>query len=405
MATPRRTVSRGVGPLRRLLQEQTFDVRHLDLEGFRRWLEAHLDRWRRDPVFSQRLRIRDLRRATPRVIELERELRRATAADEASPSFRRLSDLEQGLTGADRAVAGLSEALEQAPAERRPGLEAKLADFLTRREALQRDLETATLASPERQQLRRLADEWTRLRADAGLDREEARLAELLRGRGRRSGHSGESFERTALALTRRLIVPHLIRGGESGRVLLLRGVTLGSARVELDQLVVRAPAAQERPVEVLAAVEVKRNINDLAAGFLNRRQDLAWLSGDASGYDPALYRTTTFAAGHFDRPATHEQDGERFLFTPESFRLFRGGRPGLTQRRLYLITRKGPMWGLSGAALSRVSYRLSTAADEPLDRLLEWCRSLAQPVEAPDVIAAHAESPRSARQILLLGP
>ena len=55
-------VRRGIRALRRLLHEQTFDLRSLDLEGFRGWLDRQLVRWREDPVFLQRARIRDLRR-------------------------------------------------------------------------------------------------------------------------------------------------------------------------------------------------------------------------------------------------------------------------------------------------------------------------------------------------------
>src|SRR5205085_9755144 len=134
--------------------------------------------------------------------------------------------------------------------------------------------------------------------------------------------------EHRALALTERHILPDLLRaradGASDRRVRILRRVTLGAARVEFDQLVVRVPAAAGRPVQVLAAVEVKKNINDLAHGFRLRQENLAWLTGDAGGYDPALYRTGHFRSGHFDRPAEHREGGDAFLFAPGSFRRFR---------------------------------------------------------------------------------
>ena len=80
------------------------------------------------------------------------------------------------------------------------------------------------------------------------------------------------------------------------------RGVTLGAAGTELDQVIVRLPSRAERPVEVLAVVEVKRNLNDLAHGFRRRQDDLAWLTGHTANYDPRRYRTRQFPTGHFDK-------------------------------------------------------------------------------------------------------
>jgi len=80
MNTPRK-VTRGANQLRRLLEERTFDLRSLDLEGFRRWLDVHLPRWQRHSDFVQRARIRDLRRAHPQLRTLEEERRRLVRED------------------------------------------------------------------------------------------------------------------------------------------------------------------------------------------------------------------------------------------------------------------------------------------------------------------------------------
>jgi hypothetical protein len=42
--TPPADITRGVQALHQLLLAQTFDLRHLDVAGFRRWLDAHLAR-------------------------------------------------------------------------------------------------------------------------------------------------------------------------------------------------------------------------------------------------------------------------------------------------------------------------------------------------------------------------
>jgi hypothetical protein len=405
-------VARGAAELRRLLDERTLDLRTLDVGGFRRWLERHLVRWARDPAFVQRTHIREIRRARPRLRDLEAELRRAMAADRASPLWERLHRTERGLTGAGRAVAGLEGALERAAPEKRAALRLKLDGFRARRAVLEREMEELVRTSGERRALLRLEAELAGLRGEAGLDAQEARLRELLRERGRVSGRGGAAFEDLAAALTRRHVVPELAGGGpDAGEVRVLRGVTLGAARMELDQLLVRPAPRPGEPVEVLALVEVKRRADDLAHGFRMRQENLAWLTGDEAGYDPAAYRTRGFPAGRFDRAAAHTGDGEVHVLGPGSFRRFRRDpATGLFLDGLYLVTRDGPVWGLGSAALARVAHRAATderwdpASDVYLAGLLEWCRSLACAVETPDVLRTYAATEARARQVLVVG-
>ena len=64
------------------------------------------------------------------------------------------------------------------------------------------------------------------------------------------------------------------------------------------------------------------------------------------------------------------------------------------------LVTRAGPIWGMSGATLSRLSAAVST--DETWDpndvaylgRLFDWAKSLAGPVETPEILLAYADRP-----------
>lgn len=404
--SPPASVIRGDAELRRLLETQTFDLRRLDVGGFRRWLDRHAAHWHSDPVFVQRCRIRDLRRAHPQLLVLERQRRRAVAADEASPHGERLGTLEQERWDTDRAIAGLRAALEPADAAKAPSLRSKLAAFQDRREEMQAEWDRLVQASPERQAVLRIDAELRPLRAAIGLDAEEAVLKQLQQQPGRHAGRAGDTFEELARALTREHILPEL-----PPDLCLLRGVTLAAARVEFDQLVVRRPTDAGQPVEVLAAVEVKRNINDLAHGFRLRQENLAWLTGDAAGYDPQMYRTGRFRAGHFDRDAVHVQENETFLFRRESFSRFRhdaGIVPFLDG--LYFIVRVGTMWGVSGAALARIRSRVSTDErwqpddDAYLDRLLRWCQSLAAPVETPDVLRLVAAPPERARRVIVVG-
>lgn len=404
-------VARGAAELNRLLDERTLDLRTLGVGGFRRWLERHLARWERDPVFVQRAAIREIRRAHPRLRGLEAELRAAEDADRDSPLGERLRRTERELAGGDRAVAGLGGALDGAAPEKRPAIRHKLDGFRARQAGLRREMEELVNASGERRALLRLGAELAALRAEAGLDAQEARLRELLRERGRVSGRGGAAFEEVAAELTRRLLVPELPLGGPGGEVQVLRGVTLGAARMELDLLLVRAAPGPAEPVEVLALVEVKRGVNDLAHGFRMRQENLAWLVGDQAGPDPAAYRTRSFPTGRFDRAAAHPADGVAHTLGPGSFRRFRRDpATGLFLDGLYLVTRDGPLWGLGSAALARVAHRAATderwdpASDAYLAGLLEWCRSLACAVETPDVLRTYAATDARARQVLVVG-
>jgi hypothetical protein len=405
--------TRGVRPLCRLLRDNTFDLRGLDLAGFRRWLDAHLARWRNDPVFAQRARIRGLRRANPRLRALEQEHRRAAVAEAATPQSPRLRQLEQELADTGKALSGLTAALQRAAPQKRPALRQKLGVFQARQRTLRHEQAELVQSSPQRQHLLQVHAELQQLRSAVGLDQEEVCLERLLKLHGRRSGHSGESFERRALGLTETCIVADLLRGskatGALHRLRVLRGVTLGAARTEFDQLVVRLPRRDKEAVEVLGVVEVKRNINDLAHGFQRRQENLAWLTGDAGGYDPGLYRTKHFRSGHFDQEAVHQQQGESFLFGPGSFRRFRRDPAArVFLDRLYFVTRPGTLWGVSAAALGRVSFRVATDerwdpdSDSYLGKLLHWCRSLAGPVETPDVLRMYTSTPRRGRQVIL---
>jgi hypothetical protein len=407
--SPPPETARGVRALRRLLREQTCDLRGLDLPGFRRWLDRQSAHWQSDPVFLQRARIRDLRRAHPALHPLEKEHRRAAAAEASSAHSLRLRRLEQELIGAARAVSGLTAALQRATPAQRAALGQKLDAFRARQLALQEEQQGLIGSSPQRQTLLRTEAELQQLRAAVGLDREEARLDELLKAQGRRSGHSGETFEQRALQLTENYLLPNLLRGGAAARRLrVLRGVTLGAARTEL---VVRLPRTSGRPVEALAVVEVKRNLNDLAHGFRRRQENLAWLTGAGDGYDPGLYRTGHFRTGHFDREAVHPQDGETYLFAPGSFGRFRRATAtGFFLDRLYLISRAGMMWGVSTAGLAQISFRVATDerwepdSDSYLRGLLRWCQSLTRTIEAPDVLRMYAATPGRGRQVLLAG-
>src|SRR5262249_9509056 len=243
--------------LRRRLDEMTLDLRTLDLAGFRVWLDRQMARWQTEPVFVQRTRIRDLRRAHPEVRRLDEEYRHATEAATASPAGRRIAVLDKRLYNAELAIVGLDAALRDAPPEKQAALAAKRAGFVAKRQRLSEKRAALVESSPEQHELIRVAAEVRQLWESIGLDREHARLAELLTRIGRKSGQAGAKFEQLAQTLAQQHILADL--GG--GSIHLLHKVRLGAAGVELDLVFVRRRGGLEDPVDVLAVVEVKRNI------------------------------------------------------------------------------------------------------------------------------------------------
>jgi hypothetical protein len=214
---PTARIIRSASELRRLLQEQTSDIRSLDVDGFHTWLARHEARWQSDPVFIQRARIRDLRKAHPELVALERRHRQAVGEDEASPQFPRLEWLEQALIDTRKAISGLTAALGDASPERQPVLQEKLRVFLTQENSLVEEQGQLIAASHQRQSRLRIQAELQRLRMAIGLDREDAALQRLLKEQGRRAGKAGESFEDLALLITQQTILSDLLSLGCAG--------------------------------------------------------------------------------------------------------------------------------------------------------------------------------------------
>eukprot|EP01116_Phalansterium_solitarium_P014620 TRINITY_DN32370_c0_g1_i1.p1 TRINITY_DN32370_c0_g1~~TRINITY_DN32370_c0_g1_i1.p1 ORF type:complete len:269 (+),score=49.28 TRINITY_DN32370_c0_g1_i1:240-1046(+) len=170
-------------------------------------------------------------------------------------------------------------------------------------------------------------------------------------------------------------------------QVRVLRSVTLGCARGELDFVVVLAapcdPPLSKRKKKLapqhegkshfsclaLAVVEAKRNINDCAFGFDIRQENIAFFVCDESGYDVASYVTNVHHKGKFLKDVVHELGGERFVFSKESFRLF---EPDPSTRlylsRLFFVTRDRPLLGMRLAELGMLLNKLLNDVDMDLE-------------------------------------
>jgi hypothetical protein len=388
-----------------LVREHLHDVRAIaDVRAFREWLRGHLDRWERDPIFQQRSAVREIRRRHPEFRVLERRYRAAVERSEASPEGTALHRVEHECANAQKAIAGIGRAIQRESGEKRMRLGEKLAHYQTRMADLEVERMRLLDACAACRDARIAFDELTALQASSGLERAEATLATLMVERGRGSGRAGEAFEHASLDATHRLIVPHLDEDARALRI--VSHVRLGGARVELDHVVVRCDGTVA-PVDVLAIVEAKRNINDLAHGYALRVENIAWLSGRARGFDPELYRTRSYPGGVFDRSFTHRDADGDLLFGQSSFARFADEREATN--RLYMITRPGPIWGLSSGALARLSYRIAIderwdpADDAYLARLHEWTLTLANEFETPDLLAMYRRRSDARGRILLI--
>ena len=406
--------NRGSEPIRHLLRTKSHDVREQSPETYPRWLERHLRGWGVDPLFQQRLRIREIRRGRPELQTLEREREAARTDFEASPEFQEHERLRRELTGAENAVAGLTHAHGRATddAERSRLLE-KLTGYELAVAETAAALESLREHSAAWGRLRVVAARLADVRKETGFDREILRLTELQRRHGRSGGRSGAAFESLAGDAIAQHVMPEFEAERGAGSILILNRVRLGSARAEFDQLVVRTDADPRQPVTVLAAAEAKRNPNDLSRGLANRIQDLAWFSGRADRYNAEDYRTTAFPSGHFDQPAVHLEKGEKYIFNRASFARFESGLPddqetGLPEG-MYLVTRPVTLWGLASGAIARLAHRVSSdLAFDLLDpgytsELLDWTRGLAGAIETPDLIRQFARDETVARRVLLL--
>ncbi|QDU37241.1 hypothetical protein Mal4_15510 [Maioricimonas rarisocia] len=373
----------------------------LDLDGFRTWLSRRIEESLRQPYFAQQCRIRELKREHRRRLrDRERRLEKAADAYAQVPAREQIEQLEHKLDSLGQGVAGLTKAVAEGRAEPE-----KLAEFEGRFEEATGQYRQLVASTPERKRLDRARASLERLRDEIGLTDAETELEALGRRQGKSSTASGTHFETVSSSATHQLFLPELVREGDQAHV--LHGVTLGCARGELDQVVV-VRRAENVPVEVRAIVEAKRNINDLAHGFRQRQENLAWFAGDASGYDPALYRTDRYPEGHFQGPVTHEEEGQTFLFDTSSFEsITKDAESGWRLDHLCFVTERRPLLGVGMAEHGQILNRVATDPAFNIDskavlgRYRKWAQRMVEPMQTEDVLALYARRDDWARQIV----
>ena len=393
-------LTRGLAEIDALLESDPGRVSRLEGGRFQAWVEARVAEASHDPVFQQRCVIRDLSRAHHATLgPANDEVKEAEAAYRSSSHVSAVERAERELQQRLRAVEGLTKAVEEGRAQA-----AKRDAYAGEAERARERLAAAIQASPEYQRWVAAQRALEALEVRLGLHEAREELALRNRRKGRAGSSQGSRFEH----LTGRLIEANLraeLESVEGQSVHCVSGATLQCARGEFDHLLV-VDGPQEL-VEVVAMVEVKRNPNDLAHGFLLRQENLAWFIDDASGFDLAAYRNDHFVTGRFDRPVTHIQEGRAFHFGPASFRRFqRDPQCGDILKGLWFITEARPLLGVSARELQQVLFRVS--ADPALDLaqpgsfalLRDWMERRVRPLQAADVLRRYRR-PDVAGQLL----
>lgn len=404
----------GQDVLRDFLADNTLDFKSLSPEQFRDWISAQLRRKERDAVFLKRCAMRDIRKEHLSILRtLEHTFRSRKSEFEASPNAKRLEEIDRESLGAQKALSGLSQAIEKASGDKQAAMVEKRDGFVLKVTALEEEKQSILTQTPEKLLLDEAEVALERYKADIGLTALDEEIKTLNKDQARNTTRAGSSFEDVSRAYAEAVILPQLAARGDSieeGRIFVLGGVTLGIAHTEIDNLVVRVGDDPDEPVEVLAMVEAKRNINDVASGFFMRQQNLGFLTNNDSMYDPERYFTKVFREGRFDKPAVHKEHDRSFCFSVDSFKHF-SPEPeiGYFVDRLYFVVQKRKLLGVDSGFYSRIMYRISTDTNYELEdnkylrSLHQWILETLPPLQTRDVMAYYEQNEIWANQFFIL--
>ncbi|MCA9049993.1 MAG: hypothetical protein KDA89_14755 [Planctomycetaceae bacterium] len=394
------------------LEQNSVRPAEMRLPEFRDWLQQRIDSAADGELFRRRCHARDLQKAHQRRLSYRRgRLQAAQQAWESCGEFSELQPLADRRDSLRKAVAGLTQAVE----ENRASAD-KLRSFEQQLTETQSAYETLFRSSAAAQRLKQAEESFEKLCSDIGLTESLQHIEEVAAEIGTAAGRAGDRFEEVSAVAVRELLCP--LFQEESADVLVIHGATLGCARGEFDHLIV-ADRGEHQPAEVMAVVEAKRNINDIAHGFRLRQENLAWFVNDPAGFDPDQYRTGTFPDGVFCGPVYHETDDadgrRRLKFDASSFRKFQ--RPdvqGYRTDRLCFVTQRRRLLGITSAALSRLLFLVATdtryslgndyrlnISDRRLRELQSELTGESQPMQAGDVLRLYTRSDDSAGRIV----
>mmetsp|Transcript_20626 Transcript_20626/g.28401 ORF Transcript_20626/g.28401 Transcript_20626/m.28401 type:complete len:526 (-) Transcript_20626:58-1635(-) len=345
----------------------------------------------KDKEFYELVRVRELKKAHLTMLtKLGDELNHAEETFSKSPHFNELTQLDKEITGGLQAIDNMRRFLLDSPSDetnsekgtnnpQRNERKERLRVLLPLKEGqvhsniLQRDHLIQTV--PEYNALINAKMNYEQFIESIGLNSAMQQLNSSNKRTGRMRNIRGKTFEEIVAVdvlqdhLFPQLQITHNLT--DPVHLIVLRNMKMAMAAskgvsAELDCLVVqRDPSHHDwarkaldkssKPLvfcRVLAAVEVKRNPDDLGEAFLSYQKALNWLAGHEQTYDPLTWMNRAYPTGHFkDRPFIHDHDGERLVFTPESFSSLRtrslsdmdnsGHSNATTDRILKLLSRE----------------------------------------------------------------
>jgi len=413
------TLKVGLSELQDFLANNQVDLQSLDTQGFQDWLNEQLQRKARDKVFQKRCAIRDLRKKNWSLLRvLEWHCQRANHEYENSPNRELIEKNQRDQHGTERAIEGLSKALENAEGPKKAGMQKKLKQFESKLKELRKAEKKLLRKTPEKGRQEEARKAIRNFSQTLGITRLKRELDQMLKKQSQSTGTAGKRFEEISTDLCNNEILPMFIdsslsseeQASERDRLRILSNVTLGLARSEFDNILIRKADKPEEPIEVLAMIEAKRNMNDLIKGFNMRQENLGFLCRNEEKYDKAAYRTKRFTAGVFDREAVHEEHGESYVFAPSSFRHFQvEPKSGHYLERLFFIADTRRLQGLSSAEYSRVTFKMSKDVHfDPND--LEYVESFQKQVyemvssfQTRDVLELYAANSQWANRIFMV--
>ncbi len=377
--------------LRAYLENNTIDLARMSLGDFRQWYQSVLLSAQRDETFLLQRRIHNLESEHRHALRTLRERWQRALAKlnewEHKPEYESAYKLYESISAG---VKGLSEAVKQGRADPE-----KLRDFEQRLHLIAKELDDWKSSPIMRSTLsaRQSMDE---LEQAIGLTSLNRQLRQLRSEQGHRSSSGGSLFEEMAYEAVRTRFKNEEI----------LTGVTLGAARAELDLVIVRSGNPH---VDVLAIVEAKRNINDLADGFRMRQENLAWLTGSADSELCRLYQNQMYPQGRFDCTAIHREKEREYRFSVDSFAAFQRDHNGWFVNALWYVSRNQGLWGLSGNERGRLMNRIINEGldaeinDKELRQLRNWLLEIMEPFQTRDLLTLHATDVALANQIVLI--
>lgn len=383
--------------LKSYITDNSINFHKLNVSLFRDWIQKQIIREKNNSSFQQRIIIRDLKKKHLGLYsKLQEELRKAEKAFNNHPNKEQLDKIEAGIDSSNKAIAGLKQFLEKNPSDEKR--KEKLNQFEVKLKKLQDEHHNLSEEMLEKNLFESAKKEWEEFQKRIGLIDEEKKLALLLKQQGQRKSFAGGQYENVSLETVKNFILPTISNRHniKQENLTILSNVTLGCARAEIDFLIVQK--MPKKVVKVWGVVEVKKNINDIAGGFELRQENINWFSGMQEKYDPEMYRTKIFKKGHFDCEVTHEEHGELFLFSKNSFEELQKKEEYFLEN-LFFITNKRDLLGLRASESSVLSHRISTdiffdiTNDSYLEKLLSWSQEKFKKLQTLEVLSLYAKN------------